>query len=119
MSFFTVACFLDLPFTCLTDSAQAVTPITSSGLHTHVTVSPSPPAGQTQYDITGGTRPGGGTNLFHSFGDFNVPNNSIANFLNDTRHLATSNILCRVTRENLLNIFGTVQTTGLGMRDCF
>ena len=40
--------------------------------------------GQTQYDITGGTRPGGGTNLFHSFGDFNVPNNNIANFLNET-----------------------------------
>ncbi len=44
----------------------------------------TPPVGKTQYDITGGTRPGGGMNLFHSFGDFNVPNNNIANFLNDS-----------------------------------
>ena len=66
---------------------QAAAPITQSGLNTQV----SPPiisgtgANQTtQYNITGGTRPGGGTNLFHSFGDFNVPNNNIANFLNDS-----------------------------------
>jgi len=71
-----------------------------------------------QYDISGGTRPGGGANLFHSFGDFNVPNNNIANFLNDSG-LATSNILGRVTGGNLSNIFGTIQTTGFGNANLF
>ena len=74
------------------EQAIAAAPITPSGLNTQVTQS-----GQT-YNITGG-RAGGGTNLFHSFGDFNVPNNNIANFLNDSG-LATSNILGRVTGGN-------------------
>jgi len=93
-------------------------PITPSGLNTQVTLSATPPAGKTQFDITGGTRPGGGPNLFHSFGDFNVPNNNIANFLNDSG-LATSNILGRVTGGNLSNIFGTIQTTGFGSANLF
>jgi filamentous hemagglutinin family protein len=64
-----------------------------------------------QFNITGGTRPGSGTNVFHSFGNFNVPNANIANFLNETG-LPTSNILGRVTGGNISNIFGTIQTTG-------
>ena len=59
-----------------------------------------------------------GTNLFHSFGDFNVPNNNIANFLNDSG-LATSNILGRVTGGNLSTIDGTIQTTGFGNANLF
>ncbi len=97
---------------------QAASPITSSGLNTQVTLSASPPAGKTQYDITGGTRPGGGPNLFHSFGNFNVPNNNIANFLNDSG-AATTNILGRVTGGNISNIFGTIQTTGFGNANLF
>src|SRR5215467_14161096 len=83
---------------------QAAAPITPSGLNTQVNLSQTPPAGKTQFDITGGTRPGGGPNLFHSFGQFNVPNNNIANFLNDSG-LATSNILGRVNGGNISNIF--------------
>ena len=94
------------------------TPITSSGLNTQVNLSSSPPAGKIQYDITGGTRPGNGPNLFHSFGDFNVPTNNIANFFNDSG-LATSNILGRVTNGNPSSIFGTVQTTGFGNANLF
>jgi filamentous hemagglutinin family protein len=93
--------------------AQVTPPITSSGLNTQINVSSNPPAGKVQYDITGGTRPGGGTNLFHSFGDFNVPSSNIANFLNDSG-LATSNILGRVTGGNISNIFGMIQTNGPG-----
>ncbi len=95
-------------------------PIDSSGLNTHVSAPITLPSTQTQYDITGGTRPGGagGTNLFHSFGDFNVPTNNIANFLNDSG-LATSNILGRVTGGNISNIFGTIQTTGFGNANLF
>src|SRR5215471_6347182 len=83
--------------------ALAAAPITPSGLNTQVNLSASPPAGKVQYDITGGTRPGGGLNLYHSFGNFNVPNNNIANFLNSgsidlagnplAAGLPTSNIL--------------------------
>jgi filamentous hemagglutinin family protein len=98
--------------------AQAETPITPSGLHTTVSAPITLPSGQTQFDITGGTRPGGGANLFHSFGDFNAPNNNIANFLNDSG-LATSNILGRVTGGNVSNIFGTIQTTGFGNANLF
>src|SRR5215467_13841854 len=97
---------------------QATPPITPSGLNTQVTLSATPPPGKTQFDITGGTRPGGGPNLFHSFGQFNVPNNNIANFLNDSG-LATSNILGRVNGGNISNVFGTIQTTGFGNANLF
>jgi filamentous hemagglutinin family protein len=63
------------------------------------------------YDITGGTRPGGGPNLFHSFGDFTVGSGDIANFLNDSG-LMTSNIIGRVTGGNVSNIDGTIRTNG-------
>lgn len=90
-------------------------PITSSGLRTQIS-GPSPVSEMTQYNITGGTR--AGANLFHSFGAFNVPNNNIANFFNDTG-LATSNILSRVTEGNASNIFGTIQTTGFRSANLF
>src|SRR6476661_9631527 len=97
---------------------HAATPITPSGLNTEVSPPVTLPSGQTQFNITGGTRPGGGTNLFHSFGNFNVPNNNIANFLNNSG-LPTSNILGRVTGGNVSNIFGTIQTTGFGNANLF
>ncbi|MCS6302420.1 MAG: filamentous hemagglutinin N-terminal domain-containing protein [Nitrospira sp.] len=95
---------------------QAAALITPSGLNTHVNISATPPHGSVQYNITGGTR--SGTNLFHSFGEFGVPNNNIANFLNDSGS-ATSNILGRVTGGNVSNIFGTIQTTGFGNANLF
>ena len=107
---------LVLPFA--DPASEAASPITPSGLNTQVTLSAAPLAGKPQYDITGGTRPGGGVNLFHSFGDFNVPNNNIANFLNETT-LPTSNILGRVTGGNISSIFGTIQTTGFGGANLF
>src|SRR4026208_529337 len=86
-------------------------PITPSGLNTQVGPAVSLPGGKTQYNMTGGTRPGGGANIFHSFGDFNVPNNNIANFLNSgsvdlsgnalASGLPTTNILGRITGGNI------------------
>jgi len=109
--------------------AQTPLPITSSGLGTQVNRSPAPLAGNIQYDITGGVRPGAGTNLFHSFGDFNVPTNNIANFLNKGSFdvagnvladgLATTNILARVTNSNPSSLFGTIQTTAFGNANLF
>lgn len=87
-------------------SQAQTTSITSSGLNTQV----SHVAGQQNYDITGGTRPGNGTNLFHSFGDFSVGTDQAARFLNDSG-LATTNILSRVTGGNPSSIFGEINTT--------
>jgi filamentous hemagglutinin family protein len=70
------------------------------------------------YGITGGTRPGGGPNLFHSFGDFSVGQGDIANFLNDSG-LATSNIIGRVTGGHPSNIDGIVRTTDFGNANLF
>ncbi|HZD13518.1 MAG TPA: filamentous hemagglutinin N-terminal domain-containing protein, partial [Candidatus Binatus sp.] len=110
--------FLTLGSLSIQNYAQANDPITSSGLNTQVDLSATSSAGMVHYDITGGTRPGGGNNLFHSFGDFNVPTNSVANFLNETG-LPTSNILGRVTGGNISNIFGTIQTSNFGNANLF
>ena len=106
---------LALAIADLGSHAQAAgPPITPSGLNTQVHLSAASPIGKVQYDITGGTRPGGGVNLFYSFEQFNVPTNNIANFLNDSG-LPTSNILGRVTgQQNPSIIFGTIQTNGTG-----
>ena len=106
--------FLSLFLFCAIQTVHAQTgpPITSSGFNTNVTSN-----GGT-YNITGGTRPGGGESLFHSFGEFSVPTNHIANFLNDSG-LSTSNILGRVTGNNPSSIFGTIQTTGFGNANLF
>jgi filamentous hemagglutinin family protein len=118
-----------------TNYAEAMPPITPSGLHTQVS-DPIAVGGQTQYNITGGTRPGGviGTNLFLSFGDFGVPANHIANFLNTgsfdlaghplPADLQTLNILARVTGSSgnnpaLSSIYGTIQTTDFGNANLF
>jgi filamentous hemagglutinin family protein len=106
-------------FACLSSLVHAASPITPSGLNTEVSPPTTIPSGRVQYDITGGTRPSGGANLFHSFGDFNIPNNNIANFLNETPNVGTSNILGRVTGANVSNIFGTIQTTGFGNANLF
>ena len=94
--------------------AQGVTDITSSGLGTVV---PSGPPSDGVYNITGGTRPGGGLNLFHSFGDFSIGQGDIANFLNGSG-LTTSNIIGRIT-GGMSNIDGTIQTTGFGNANLF
>ena len=66
---FFLASLLSLSPVIPTDNrAQAAAPITPSGLNTHVSgpiVSGSGPTQATEYDIAGGTRPGGGVNIFH------------------------------------------------------
>jgi filamentous hemagglutinin family protein len=103
-----------------TTHAQVTTNITSSGLGTTVSQ-----AGTT-WNITGGTRPGNGSNLFHSFGSFNVGAGNTANFCNGCGAaplVGIQNILGRVTGEGgppqVSNIFGTIQTTGFGTANLF
>jgi len=101
-----------IPMSPSVGDAQVITNITPSGLSTQVNQVGN------SYNITGGTRPGNGPNLFHSFGDFSVGGGDLANFLNNTS-LPTSNILGRVTGGNLSTIDGTIQTTGFGSANLF
>ncbi len=103
-------------FWCAIALSQPVPPMTPSGMNTQIDPTSTASPGQVQYDITGGTR--AGTNLFHSFGTFNVPTGAVANFLNDTG-LTTTNILSRVTGGQPSTILGTIQTSGFGQANLF
>src|SRR5215475_14514606 len=119
-----LGCCLLLVFSYPTSLVHASSPITSSGLNTQVSAPLPLASGQTQFNITGGTRPGGGLNLYHSFGNFNVPTHNIANFLNSGSvdqdgtlllpNLPTANILGRINGGNPSSIFGMIQTNGPG-----
>lgn len=65
----------------------------------------------TVFEITGGTRPDDGPNLFHSFAEFSLGSDTIADFVNDSG-LATENIVGRVTGGVRSEIDGTIRTTG-------
>lgn len=57
-------------------------------------------------NITGGTRPGGGPNLFHSFNQFSVGTGDVAAFANP----GVTNIITRVMAGGApSNIYGTIQ----------
>jgi filamentous hemagglutinin family protein len=62
----------------------------------------------TRYDITGGTRPQNGPNLFHSFEQFSVGTRDTARFRGPAE---IENILSRVTGNQQSVIDGRVQTT--------
>jgi len=82
--------------------AQAIAPATD-GTGTIVNIN-----GQT-YNITGGTLSGDGANLFHSFTQFGLDANQIANFLSNP---SIQNILGRVTGGNASIINGLIQVSG-------
>ncbi|MGB3640268.1 MAG: filamentous hemagglutinin N-terminal domain-containing protein, partial [Rivularia sp. (in: cyanobacteria)] len=62
-----------------------------------------------QFDITGGQFSQDGSNLFHSFKEFGLSENQIANFLSNP---AIQNIFGRVTGGNTSVINGLIQLTG-------
>lgn len=80
--------------------AQA-TNIISSGLNTTISGS-----GTTTF-IDGGTRPGGGPNLFHSFGEFSIGTGHTALFRGSGD---TANIFGRVTGGNMSSVFGIIDS---------
>ncbi len=82
--------------------AQSIAPA-RDGTGTHVT-----PNGN-RLDITGGTLSGDKTNLFHSFSQFGLSANEIANFVSNPN---IHNILGRVTGGNASLINGLIQVTG-------
>jgi len=88
--------------------AQIVTNITPTGAPGSNLGTQTTSSGSTTV-ITGGTRPGNGTNLFHSFDAFSLGTGDIAHFQNNTG-LATTNIIGRVTGGIISNIDGTLRT---------
>ena len=62
-----------------------------------------------QINISGGQTSSDGTNLFHSFTQFNLDQNQSANFLSNP---SIQNILGRVTGGNASTINGLIQVTG-------
>jgi filamentous hemagglutinin family protein len=82
--------------------AQAIAPA-ADGTGTIVNIN-----GQT-YNITGGTLSGDGANLFHSFTQFGLDANQIANFLSNP---SIQNILGRVTGGSASIINGSIQVSG-------
>ena len=62
-----------------------------------------------RYEITGGQRSRDGTNLFHSFQQFGLTSNQIAQFLS---HPQIQNILGRVVGGEPSSINGLIQVTG-------
>ena len=60
-------------------------------------------------EITGGTRPNNGTNLFHSFDSFTLGTNDVAHFINNMQ-LPTTNIIARVIGGERSTIDGTLRT---------
>jgi filamentous hemagglutinin family protein len=79
-------------------------PITSDG-STDTSVTPE----GNQINITGGQLSNNGVNLFHSFDQFGVDANQIANFLSNP---SIQNILSRVTGGDASIINGIIQVTG-------
>lgn len=120
-SFFLVSILLMWGAASSLSLAQVTTNITpSGGLGT--TLNGGVPACTSSCTITGGTRPGNGPNLFHSFGNFSVGAGDTANFQNTQINGSfpfTSNILSRVTGGNPSNIFGTIKTTDFGSANLF
>ena len=65
-----------------------------------------------QFEITGGSNPDGGSNLFHSFSEFSVPTNNTAIFQNASN---IANIIGRVTGGSVSNIDGLIQANNANL----
>jgi filamentous hemagglutinin family protein len=90
----------------LTLSASAQITATTGEGSTGTTVAPGATANT--IDIQGGQKSGGNTNLFHSFGTFNVKTGEVANFKPDA---GIQNILGRVTGGAPSLVDGRIQVT--------
>src|SRR5262245_11560445 len=105
---------LVLSVACLTSSVQAASPSTSITGNTvsgnfSTQIVPPPPGGKI-YGIQGGQTVG--TNLFHSFGQFNVGAGDTAQFQtsNLSPNAAIGNILGRIGQQSASQIFGTIDS---------
>lgn len=94
---------LPIAIICLASSSQIATAQIVPAAGTTSTLNGN------QIDISGGQRSADGTNLFHTFTQFGLDQNQIANFLSDP---AIQNILARVNGNTPSIINGLIQVTG-------
>ncbi|GAB4302346.1 MAG: hypothetical protein Fur0025_43070 [Oscillatoriaceae cyanobacterium] len=99
--FLTTITLVSIIYPCAT-TAQPIIPA-NDGTHTQVTTH------QNRFDITGGQTSPDGANIFHSFQQFGLDQNQIANFIS---HPDIRNILGRVTGGDPSIINGLIQVTG-------
>ncbi len=92
-------------FTLLSVTSISAEPIVPAADGTGTVITPD----DNRFDITGGTTSADGTNLFHSFTQFGLDANQIANFLSNP---SIVNILGRVTGGEASVIEGLLQVSG-------
>ena len=80
----------------------------SDGTGTMVQTSTSS-SGNTTIDITGGSLSQDGNNLFQSFEQFDIPNQTTANFISSP---GIQNVIGRITGGSFSQIQGTISLTG-------
>jgi filamentous hemagglutinin family protein len=96
---------LSIIITLMISSPALAEPITPASDGTATVITPN----GNQFDISGGSLSGDGENLFHSFQEFGLDRDQIANFLANPN---LRNILGRVIGENPSMINGLIQVTG-------
>ena len=101
----TLLLVLNVPDATHAQVVTNITPTTIAPLNLGTNVNTVGPTTQ----ITGGTRPGNGTNLFHSFDSFTLGTGNVAHFMNDMQ-LPTTNIVGRVIGGELSTVDGTLRT---------
>ena len=101
----TLLLLLNIPDPTYAQAVTNITPTTTVPLDLGTDVNT---VGSTTH-ITGGTRPGSGTNLFHSFDAFTLGTGDVAHFMNDMQ-LPTTNIIGRVIGGDVSTIDGTLRT---------
>ncbi|MCL1472464.1 beta strand repeat-containing protein, partial [Argonema antarcticum] len=102
------ACFLSFSLAgaiALATASATAQPIVPAPDGTGTVVTPQ----ENRLDITGGTKSGDGSNLFHSFTEFGLNTGQIANFLSQPNIV---NILARINGGNISYINGLIQVTG-------
>ncbi len=100
---------MPLPISCFSQiaAAQSIAPEENS---TGTIVTPLDPGDNpTRFEVTGGRRSGDGSNLFHSFTQFNIEQNQTVNFVSSP---TIENILTRVNGGDPSLINGLLQVTG-------
>lgn len=96
--------WIGLPLSLLVACAAAATPIPAvDGTNTRVSIDGN------QFDIHGGSLSSDQTNLFHSFQEFGLSQNQVANFLSNAQ---IENILTRITGGNPSLVDGLLQVSG-------
>src|SRR4028119_301965 len=90
--------------------AQSIVPVQGTGTTQVNPVQIGTPTPSTRFDITGGDLSSDEQNLFHTFREFGLSENQIANFISTNSNIV--NILARINGGNPSIINGLIRVTG-------